>query len=620
MTPPLPFRCAAILALLAAVIGCSPAPQAPATPRSKAKNSQPAAKTTSKKTQPALSDFPIAVLAPHGDAAAGKTVCAIATVNPLATDAGMAAFQAGGNAIDAAVAAALTLGVADGFNSGIGGGCFLLIRRADGTFAAIDGREIAAAAATHDMFIRDGKAVPALSQTGPLAVGVPGALAAYQLALERHGRKKLADLLLPAADIAENGFPIGPDFDARLRGVVNDLARFAGSRAIFLKGDRTPWPQGHVLKQPDLAKTYRAVAAHGIDWFYRGEFAQRVGEWMHDNGGILTAADFAAYRSVEREPLQTTYRGFTIVGFPPPSSGGVHVAQMLNILENFDLAKVHRDNPDQAIHIVAQAMKLAFADRAHWLGDPDFAHVPRGLIDKAYAKQLAATIDVEKATDVPGHGDPPGAADDFFTTKSALSQEKHTTHIAAADSDGNWVALTATVNTTFGSKVVVPGTGVVLNDEMDDFSAQPGVPNAFELIGSENNAVAPGKRPLSSMSPTIVLKGDQPLLTVGAAGGPKIITQVLQTLIRRLDFGQTLEESVGAPRIHHQWRPDEIWVEQRMDRATVAALEKLGHKTRMIDAGGVTQAIEVDAAGTLTAVRDPRVHGKAAAGHFASGH
>jgi gamma-glutamyltranspeptidase/glutathione hydrolase len=568
--------------IVAALAGCRESPEAPARRESKSEA--------------------VAATIAEGD----DGVCVVASVHPLATGAGLAAYRRGGNAIDAAVATALTLGVVDTSNSGIGGGCFILVRCADGNLVAIDGRETAPAAATRDMFVREGKADPQLSQTGPLAVATPGALAAYQLALESHGELTLAELLVPAARVAEDGFPIDRIYASRLKGVEQHVAEFAGSRAILLDRERTAWPRGHVLKQPDLAKTYRAIADEGIDWFYRGPFAQKVGEWMADNGGVLTAADFDAYAPLERDPLVTEYRDWTIVGFPPPSSGGVHVAQILNILEHFDLAAEYKREPAQALHIVAEAMKLAFADRAYWLGDPDFVDVPRGLIAEDYAAELAKKIDVARASDVAGHGTPPRAADDLFA-------RKHTTHIAAADSEGNWVAITATINTSFGSKVIVPGTGVVLNNQMDDFSAQPGKPNAFGLVGAENNAIAPGKRPLSSMSPTIVLKNGEPVMTVGAAGGPKIITQALLAIVRRLEIGQSLTEAVGSPRIHHQWIPKALMVEDDMPDAIVAKLRDMGHDIDVIPSSqaGATQAIERDADGNLTGVHDPRVPGRA---------
>jgi len=529
----------------------------------------------------------------------------VATVHPIATDAGMEVFRGGGNAVDAAVTAALTLGVVDGENSGIGGGCLILIRTADGKFTAIDGREAAPAAANRDMFVRDGKPLPTASQTGPLASGVPGALAAYKIALERCGTIQLSRALAPGIKAAGDGFEISESYAAAIQSVEHHLSEFPGSRAVFFHSDGKPIGAGERLVQTDLANTYRQVAEHGAEWFYRGELAKNVGNWMKANGGILTAADFAAYEAKVREPLHSTYRGYEIFGFPPPSSGGIHVAQVLNILENFDLRAIARRDPLAATHITAEAFKLAFADRAHWLGDADFVNVPRGLIDKGYAKQLAARIDPQRAIDVPMHGSPPNFAQDVFG--------RHTTHIAAADAAGNWVAITATVNTTFGSKVIVPGTGVVLNDEMDDFSIYPGMPNAFGLVGAEHNSVEPGKRPLSSMSPTIVLDSNgKPVLTVGAAGGPKIITQVLLAIIRTLDYQQSLPEAVEGRRFHHQWRPNCVSYEKGLDENVVEGLRDRGHNVEEAESGGRTQAIAVDATGKLIGVADPRSGGKAA--------
>jgi gamma-glutamyltranspeptidase/glutathione hydrolase len=534
---------------------------------------------------------------------------AIATVHPLASDLGAHILSRNGTAVDAAVAAALALGVVDGHNSGIGGGCFMLVRKADGTFLAIDGRETAPAAASRDMFLRDGKPVPGASTTGALAIGVPGSLAAYDYALRAAGRYSLSELLLQAAPLAENGFEIDDHYARRIAAVRNDLARFPSSAAIFLDPDGRAWKPGHVLRQPDLANTYRRIAEHGMDWFYRGTFAQRVQDWMQANGGLLTARDFAAYRIRLRQPIVGTYRGYQIVEFPPPSSGGVHVQQILNILENFDLRGLEARSPALRLHVMTEAMKLAFADRSYWLGDPDFAAVPRGLIDKAYAKQLAARIDLRRATTVPSHGDPPAADSDVFRDPPA--EQKHTTHIAAADAEGNWVALTTTVNTTFGSKVVIPGTGVVMNDQMDDFSIQPGTPNAFGLIGADRNAVAPGKRPLSSMSPTIVLKDGRAVLTLGAAGGPTIVTQVAQVLVNRLDLAMDLPQAVAARRIHHQWRPETLDVETGIEADILAQLRDRGHVVTERDSLGVTQAIELKLDNSFVAVHDPRVPGKA---------
>jgi len=526
---------------------------------------------------------------------------AVASVHPLATRAGLAALQGGGNAIDAAVAMGLTLGIVDAHDSGIGGGCFLLIRRANGEVLAIDGREMAGAAATRDMFLRGGKGDTSLSQTGSLASGVPGSLAAYALALEKAGRKKMAELLEPAARVAEEGFPIDEVFARKLKATAGDLGRFESSRAIFLHADGSPLAEGEVLKQPELAASYRALAREGIDWFYRGEFARKLGAWMQANGGILTAGDFANYRAVLREPVRGTYRGTELISFPPPSSGGVHVLQMLNILEGFDLAGMEEAT---RVHVIASAMTLAFADRAFWLGDPDFAPVPRGLLSKEYAKSLAARIALDRVTLVPTHGEPPAAGTDVF--------QKHTTHFSAADAEGNWVACTATINTAFGSKVVIPGTGILLNNQMDDFSIEPGVPNAFGLIGAEANTVAPGKRPLSSMSPTLVLREGKPFLAIGAAGGPTIISQTVVNLVGVLDLGLSLEAALAAPRFHHQWRPDELRIENTWGDRVLERLMGLGYQLNVVTHAGASNAVGwFD--GQFVGASEPRVPGEALA-------
>jgi gamma-glutamyltranspeptidase/glutathione hydrolase len=525
----------------------------------------------------------------------------VSSVHPLATEAGLNVLKSGGNAIDAAVAVGLTLGVVDSHNSGIGGGCFMLIRLANGKFIAIDGREMAPSAATRDMFLRAGKGDTELSQTGPLASGVPGEVAAFDYAIKKHGKKKLKDLILPAAEIAEHGFVISAGYANRLESVAKDLAKFAASRAIFLPDGKPP-KAGDVLKQADLAKTYRGIAEQGSAWFYRGPFAQATEQWMRANGGIMTAADFAKYHIVLRQPVRTTYRGREVVSFAPPSSGGVHVVQMLNVLEQFDLKSL-----DEAtrLHVIAETMKLAFADRAHWLGDPDYAKVPRGLVSKKYAATLAERIALDRASAVPHHGLPPGWERDLF--------EKHTTHWSVADAKGNWVACTATINTSYGSKVVIPGTGVVLNNEMDDFSVQPGVANAFGLLGAEANAVAPGKRPLSSMSPTIVLQDGKPIIALGAAGGPKIISAVLMQLVGILDLGLTPAEAIAAPRIHQQWSPDEVLVERGLPANLKMALEQRGHVVRELNALSVGHTVARSADGkTFVGAADPRAGGAAA--------
>jgi gamma-glutamyltranspeptidase len=660
---------------------------------------------------------------------AQPTAGAVAAPQPLAADYGAQVLRDGGNAIDAAVATALMLGVVDGHNSGIGGGCFIVIRTAEGELVAIDGRETAPALATRDMFIRNGSADPELSTVGPLAVGTPGMLAACDLALREQGTKTLAELLRGAADVAENGFAIDETYARRLAGEAETIRQFPATAAMLLKADGSPYAAGETLKLPDLAATYRAIADNGIDWFYKGEFASAVDGWMRENGGALRAEDIAGYEAKSREPVVSTYRGYTVAGFPPPSSGGVHVAQILNILENFDLASM--DEPTRR-HVMAEAMKLAFADRAHWLGDPDFAQVPRGLASQEYADLLGGRIKLDAVTAVESHGTPPEAEQDIFpqlpisaeartageqggqdattrpttapatgavtresTTQAAVGgdpatrpaprergvlvgtydpsqgieprtrvieprtrvieprtrsieprtrvieprtrvieprqrqiiprslqprfpqtrlryrdsrfDDSHTAHLSAADEHGNFVAITSTVNTGFGSKVVVPGTGVVLNNQMDDFSAQPGVPNFFGLVGAEANAVQQGKRPLSSMSPTIILEGDEPILSIGAAGGPLIISATLQAIVNHLDLGMDLEQALAAPRIHHQWAPDALLVEEGLDPAVRQRLSELGHTVDVERSGGfaVVQAVARND-GAWHAAADPR--------------
>lgn len=532
---------------------------------------------------------------------AGFSKFAAATVHPLATDAAMAAYQRGGNAVDAAVAAALTLGVVDGHNSGIGGGCFIVIRAANGDAAAIDGRETAPAAASRDMFVKDGKVDDEASKTGALASGVPGALRAYDLALKKYGHLHLADLLKPAAELAEKGFAIDEAYARRIAATAGKMKRFPATAAIFFKADGSPLAKGDRLVQVDLAATYRAVAMNGSDAFYLGEFAHKTEAWMHENGGLMTAADLAAYRAVERTPIRSRYRGYDLISMPPPSSGGVHVAQILNILERFPVAQL---SAADRVHVMTEAMKFAFADRAFWLGDPDFVKVPRGLVDPDYAADLARKIDPSHSALVPSHGMPPRWEGDVYG--------KHTTHLSTADAEGNWVALTQTVNTAFGSKVIIPGTGVILNNQMDDFSVQPGVPNAFKLVGGDANAIAPGKRPLSSMSPTLVLHEGQPMLSAGAAGGPTIITQTVLLISNILDRHMEPGVALMEPRFHHQWAPDQLKIEARFDAATLNRLEMLGHKLDKSANFGACQCVMRGNDGKqLIPAHDPRVAGKA---------
>ncbi len=534
---------------------------------------------------------------------AGGTKFAVATVHELATNAARDIFHAGGNAVDAAVAASFMLSVVDGHNSGIGGGCFALIRDPAGRFFAIDGREEAGAAATKDMFLKDGQPQPEWSQTGPLAPGVPGQVAALENLATRFGKLSWPSLLKPAIQTAQNGFVVGRLANV-IRANAKDLGRFASSKSVFLPGDELPTATTR-LHQPDLAQTLQLIANEGSAAFYRGPIAHAIAEYLGAEGGILTVDDFANYQIKQREPLVSHYRGHQVVGFPPPSSGGIHVAQMLGMLECFDLRALWRRDPILVYHLWLEVMQRAMADRAHWLGDAEHARVPLGLLDPAYLLQRAGDIQLGRTSNVTGHGLPPGVESQFFG-------DKHTTHLTTADQEGWVVAITQTVNTSFGCKMIAPGTGIILNNEMDDFSIAPGVANAFGLVGAEANAIAPGKRPLSSMSPTIVLDAaGKPLLTCGAAGGPRIITCTLQTICRVLDLDQSIQDALDAPRVHHQWRPSEAVVEERMDPASVAGLQTLGHEVRRIAASATAQGIAWSTDGQLEAAADSRAGGVA---------
>lgn len=520
---------------------------------------------------------------------------AAASVNPDATRIAMEVVKRGGNAVDAAIAIAFALGVVDPHNSGIGGGCFILVRLADGRVLAIDGREMAPAAAHSTMFIQNGKANAELSRTGALAIGVPGSVMALHQLQNEGGKLKFSDVILPSAELAQKGFSVSPVVAERIASTAKDLQKFPSAAAIYLDKSQQPFLVNSTIKNKDLARTYRELARLGPDYFYRGGFAQKTADWMKKNNGLITRADFANYEIKLREPIVTRFAGYTLYGFPPPSSGGIHVAQILNILENFDLQKA---TTSERYHLVAEAMKFAFADRAYWLGDSDFTKVPLSLTDKAYAKNIAQKIHLDKATAGVIHGDP--------DIDIPHLMNKHTTHIATADLEGNWVAITTTVNTSFGSKVVIPGTGVVMNNQMDDFSAQAGAANAFGLVGTQANAIAAKKRPLSSMSPTLVFKDNLPVMTLGAAGGPTIISQVVQNLLYTLEYKMPAEEAIKQPRIHEQWSPDILFVEAAMPDMVRKAMEQKGHTISVWPSMGASQIIQLRD-GKLVPVAEPRV-------------
>jgi len=560
----------------------------------------------------------IAVVSGSADAAAPAPAIGklgmVVSPQADASAAGLAMLEAGGNAVDAAVATAFALGVSDAHHSGIGGGGFILIRMADGTAVAIDARETAPAAASADMYLQPGLPERA-SQLGALAVATPGLLKGLAWALADFGTKPLAEVLEPAIRIAEEGFPVGPRHAAavnlwRERGGAHF---FPGTASIQLPSDGTPVEPGWRLVQTDLGKTLRLIAAEGPEVFYQGRLARAIADAVRDRGGILTAEDLQSYRAKRREPIRGSYRGYQILSFPPPSSGGIALVEIANILEPFDLA-ARGPGASASLHLIAEAMKLAFADRAAYLGDSDFVEVPTAeLISKRYAERLRARINPawwrrapwrwhqrEVAIRVEGPGEPAAGGG--------------TTHLSVTDAEGNAVAITQTVNLLFGSGITAAGTGIILNNEMDDFSIQPNQPNAFGLVDTRgSNAIAPGKRPLSSMTPTIVVKDGKPFMVTGSPGGPRIITTTLLTILNVVDYGMDVQEAVSAPRFHHQWVPDQLLVEPETAADVLEALRSRGHRVEVSKRNwSSAQAIVVDpASGRHLGGSDPRSDGVA---------
>ncbi|MBP9642457.1 MAG: gamma-glutamyltransferase [Budvicia sp.] len=530
----------------------------------------------------------------------------VASVNSIATRVGVDVLERGGNAVDAAVAVGYVLAVTHPQAGNIGGGGFMLLRTKDGKTTAIDFREMAPSKASRDMFLDEkGNADSKKSLTSHLASGVPGTVAGFAMATEKYGTMPMSDLIQPALALAKDGFPVNQT-------LADDLVQYGRevllnndhSRAIFFKSGDVPWSKGEILIQTDLAASLDLIAKQGVDAFYKGPIADQIANEMEKNGGLITKADLAAYKAVERQPVSGTYRGYEVYSMPAPSSGGIHIIQILNILENFDLKSMGQNSAD-AIHVMSEAMKFAYADRSEYLGDPDFVTVPVGaLTSKEYAKSLAAKIDMNKAR--PSSEIRPG--------KLAPYESDQTTHYSVVDSQGNAVAVTYTLNTNFGSGIVAGSSGILLNNQMDDFSAKPGVPNVYGLIGGEANAVQAGKRPLSSMSPTIVTKDGQVFLVTGSPGGSRIITTVLQIVLNTLEFNMNIAEATNAPRIHHQWLPEEIRIEKGISPDTIRLLEKKGHKVSVKPTMGSTQSIVVTPEGLFGAA-DPRTKDALAAGY-----
>lgn len=544
---------------------------------------------------------------------------ALEAVRPVAAKNGMVVAQEriaagigrdvltrGGNAIDAAVATGFAMAVTYPRAGNIGGGGFMMIHLASSNEdIAIDYRESAPAAATRDMFLGDdGKPDTKKSRDQALGIGVPGTVAGLALALEKYGsgKFKLADLLTPAIALARDGFVIADDTADTLPDWHRRLAKWPSSVKIFSRADGASLQPGDRLVQSDLATTLEAIAAQGVSGFYDGPVAEKLAAGIQAAGGIITRDDLKAYQPVVRTPMRGTYRGFDIVSMPLPSSGGTVLIETLNILEGYKLREMGAGSVD-ALHVTVEAMKRAYADRARYLGDPAFVNAPTfQLTGKDYAARQRATIDLAKAT-------PANEA-----TTPAPREGSNTTHYSVVDKDGNAVSNTYTLNFSYGVGLVADGTGVLLNNELDDFTAAPGASNAYGLVGFEANLPGPGKRPLSSMSPTIVLKDGKPVLVTGSPGGSRIISAVLQVLVNAIDFDINVAAAVSAPRLHHQWLPDEVRVEHGFSEATLAALRERGHK--IVAPLGQTSAnsIAVTTDGLLGAP-DPRTRGAEAAGY-----
>jgi gamma-glutamyltranspeptidase/glutathione hydrolase len=488
----------------------------------------------------------------------------------LASQVGADILRRGGNAVDAAVATGFALAVTLPQAGNLGGGGFMMVYLAEkNKTLAIDYREMAPAAARQDQFLdRNGEVDKSLSRFSHQAAGVPGTVAGLVHALERYGTMSLSKVMAPAIALARKGFVVNHELAASLNKAAPRLKSHPASSNYFFRSDGKPLKVGSLWRQVDLATTLELIATRGSDGFYRGPVAQLITDEMARGNGLITARDLVKYRVIERKPVSGTYRGYRVDSMPPPSSGGVHLIQMLNILEGWDLAS-HGHNSAAYLHRLIESMRRAYADRSRHLGDPDYYPVPVDrLIDKQYAAQLRKDIDLTRAS----------RSEDVQPHLTVPAESPQTTHFAVWDEQGNVVSNTYTLNFSYGSGIAVTGGGFLLNNEMDDFSAKSGVPNAYGLTGEEANAIGPGKRPLSSMTPTIVFQGGKPIMATGSPGGSTIITVVLQHIVNRLDFDMNIAEAAAVPRIHHQWLPDQVVFERGISPDTIRILEEMGHE------------------------------------------
>ena len=520
----------------------------------------------------------------------------VASEQGLATQVGLDILKQGGNAIDAAVAVGFALAVVLPNAGNIGGGGFMVLHDdKTGKDVAIDFREIAPAKASRDMYLdNQGNVIDGKSLFTHDASGVPGTVAGMEYALKKWGTMPLSKVLEPAIKLADKGFIVSDVLAQTLKEEKSTLGKWSSSKAIFFKNGE-PLKSGDLLVQKDLAKSLRLIAKQGAKAFYQGEIATKIAKEMQSHGGTMTLEDLKAYKVVERQPIIGDYRGYKVVTMPPPSSGGVHLIEILNMLEHYPI-KEDGVNSAKNIHHMAESMKLAYADRSEYLGDPDFVKIPvTGLTSKAYANERVKTIDDNKArlssTIKPGKPQP--------------YESDQTTHFSVMDKAGNAAAVTYTLNLNFGSGIVVEGTGILLNNEMDDFSVKPGVPNAFGLVGGTANAIEAKKRPLSSMTPTIVMKNNKPWLVTGSPGGARIITTVLQSVVNTIDHEMNPAEAIITPRVHHQWLPDELRVEEGISPDTIKLLQDKGHKVVTKAPMGRIHLIQADDSG-FYGYSDPR--------------
>ena len=523
---------------------------------------------------------------------------------PHATDVGLAVLKSGGNAVDAAVAVGFALAVTHSSAGNIGGGGFMLVRMADGRTAFIDFREKAPAAASHDMYLDANKKLTRASIVGWRAAGVPGSVRGFEYAHKKFGHKAWGELLDPAIKLAADGYPLSFGDAQSLRPgsrTYQLLSQFADSKRDFLANGAGHEP-GDILKQPDLASTLKRIRARGAQEFYEGETAQRLAAAMKDNGGLITLDDLKNYKAVERKPLTGSYRGYNIITSPPPSSGGVGMLQILGMLDGTGYEKAGAGSA-AVIHYVAECERRFYADRSEFMGDPDFYKDPvQQLLDPSYIASRRATIDPHHAT----------SSDVVKPGNIKIHEFTETTHYNVVDAEGNAVAVTYTLNGGYGCGVTAPGLGFLLNNEMDDFASKPGEPNMFGLVQGEANAIQPGKRPLSSMMPTIVMKDGKLFMVIGAPGGSRIITGVTEVFLNVVDFHMNPQDADDWPRFHHQWRPDKLYVEHGTSPDTIALLKQMGHVVEPATGGVARVEAIVLQNGWLEGASDGRGNGKAA--------